>query len=58
MAMRKFYACSKSNAGDSSTTTVTCDGTKSFTADVFPIFQNSCAISGCHAAGSENGPAR
>jgi len=35
-----------------------CSGpTKSFATDVSPIFQTSCAInSGCHAAGSRNGP--
>ena len=52
-----LYACSKSNAGgDGTVTTPTCDGTKSFTSDVLPIFQSSCAISGCHATGSVNGP--
>jgi hypothetical protein len=51
-----LYACSKSNAGGGTITTPTCEGTKSFAADVNPIFQSSCAISGCHAAGSFNGP--
>ena len=27
-----------------------------FSADVNPIIQNSCAISGCHGSGSSNGP--
>jgi hypothetical protein len=35
----------------------TCDGVNaSFAADVNPIIQSSCAKSGCHAAGSSNGP--
>src|SRR2546421_6996200 len=46
-------ACSKTN---SSSTTTNCSGTQSFTTDVSPIFQSSCAISGCHASGSSNGP--
>jgi len=50
------YACSKSNAGGGTMTTPTCDGTKSFITDVNPIIQSTCAISGCHAAGSFNGP--
>ena len=35
-----------------------CSGpAKSFATDVSPVFQTSCAInSGCHAAGSGNGP--
>ncbi len=49
-----LYACSKTNTGMDFTPT--CDGTKSFTNDVLPIFQSNCAISGCHAAGSNNGP--
>jgi hypothetical protein len=53
-----FYACSKSNGGDGGGTMVTptCTETKSFATDVNPIFQNTCAIAGCHAAGSFNGP--
>jgi len=27
-----------------------------FSADVNPIIQNNCAISGCHGSGSNNGP--
>jgi len=59
IAVGAFYACSKSNAGGNNgggTITPTCNGTKSFAADVNPIIQSSCAISGCHAAGSFNGP--
>lgn len=29
---------------------------KAFAADVNPIVQSVCAVSGCHAAGSSNGP--
>lgn len=29
---------------------------KAFAADVNPIIQSVCAVSGCHAAGSTNGP--
>ena len=46
-------ACSKSNSG---TNTVDCSVTKTFAADVNPVIQSSCAISGCHASGSSNGP--
>ena len=59
IAAGTLYACSKSNAGGSGGGTVitpTCNGTKSFASDVSPIIQSSCAISGCHAAGSVNGP--
>ena len=60
IAAGALYACSKSNAGGSTgggtIMTPTCTGTKSFAADVNPIIQNSCAISGCHASGSFNGP--
>src|SRR5580765_2641990 len=51
-----MYACSKSSGGGEVITTPTCTGTQSFTNDVNPIIQASCAISGCHAAGSFNGP--
>ena|SRR5436190_20621980 len=51
-----LYGCSKSNAGGGTITTPTCEGTKSFATDVNPIIQSTCAISGCHAAGSFNGP--
>ena len=29
---------------------------KAFAANVSPLIQSSCAIAGCHAAGSSNGP--
>ena len=35
----------------------TCEGVgASFTADVNPIIQSNCAVSGCHGLGSTNGP--
>jgi hypothetical protein len=35
----------------------TCDGAAtSYTAHVQPIIQSVCAVSGCHATGSTNGP--
>jgi hypothetical protein len=50
-----IVACSKSNDSNSSATD--CSGTaKSFSTDVDPIVQSYCAVSGCHAAGSTNGP--
>jgi hypothetical protein len=52
-----ILSCSKDSSGGGNTTldcnTVT---NKAFTADVSPIIQSSCAISGCHASGSTNGP--
>lgn len=47
---------STSNGGGGNYTP-SCTGTaKSFSADVFPIFQNVCSASGCHNSGSSNGP--
>lgn len=62
-----LIACSKSGSnmttstsstGSTNTTTIDCSGAaKSFSSDVAPIIQTSCAIgSGCHASGSINGP--
>jgi hypothetical protein len=54
-----LYGCSKTNGGGGGGGTIftpTCTGTESFSADVSPIIQSSCAISGCHAVGSNNGP--
>jgi len=50
-----LYACSKST---DPATTADCSGTaKSFSTDVNPIIQATCAInSGCHGSGSNNGP--
>ena len=51
-----FYACTKDTA-PTAPTTGDCDSTpKSFSTDVNPVIQASCALSGCHAAGSNNGP--
>lgn len=55
-----ILACSKSSdsgSNNNNPTTLDCSTVpKTFTSDAAPIFQNSCAISGCHAAGSANGP--
>lgn len=51
--------CSKDNGGGGGgSTTVNCATVtnKAFAADVNPIIQASCALAGCHAAGSSNGP--
>lgn len=51
-----IVSCSKSGSSNGSTT-VDCSGSaKSYTSDVNPIIQSYCAVSGCHAAGSSNGP--
>ncbi|MBL7733415.1 MAG: hypothetical protein JNM88_19765 [Chitinophagaceae bacterium] len=51
-------SCSKDGGGGGGTTTVDCStvSNKAFAADVNPIIQSTCAISGCHASGSTNGP--
>ena len=53
-------SCSKSGGGGSGGVGATVDcstvSNKAFAADVFPIIQASCNISGCHATGSFNGP--
>ncbi|HEX6333099.1 MAG TPA: hypothetical protein VFZ78_02670 [Flavisolibacter sp.] len=46
--------CSKSN--DPVGTGLDCSTPKSFANDVNPIIQSSCALTGCHASGSNNGP--
>jgi len=57
-----LFACSKSVSNKtnntSGTTSIDCSGTaKTFSSDVSPIIQSSCATgSNCHAAGSNNGP--
>lgn len=54
-----LYSCSKDkNSGGSTPFTVDCTTitNKAFAANVSPIIQSSCAISGCHASGSTNGP--
>ena len=51
-----FCACKKQAANDSGNS-VDCSGpAKSFATEVHPIIQASCARSGCHGAGSSNGP--
>lgn len=55
------FSCKKdsSNVGTSvGGTTVDCSTVpnKAFAADVNPIIQSRCNISGCHASGSTNGP--
>jgi len=38
-------------------TAIDCSGVSlSFTDEVFPVIQSSCVKSGCHGAGSNNGP--
>lgn len=51
--------CSKDNdGGGGGGASVDCATVtnKAFAANISPIIQASCAISGCHAAGSSNGP--
>ncbi len=58
-------SCKKDNGGTGTgggggggSTTVDCSTVtnKAFAANVNPIIQASCNVSGCHAAGSSNGP--
>ncbi len=59
MAALIIVSCSKSNGGGGGSNNppaVTCSGTKSFSSDVNPIIQSTCAIPTCHNAGSINGP--
>lgn len=54
-----LMACSKSsgNGGGGGGGTLNCSTvSKSFSADINPIVQAFCNTSGCHAAGSLNGP--
>jgi hypothetical protein len=56
-----LVACSKSTMNSTTSgnsTSIDCTGiTKSFSLDVKPIIQSSCATgSNCHATGSNNGP--
>jgi len=56
-AITVFAACSKSNdGGGNGGGTNNCTTTKSFASDINPTIQSTCAVSGCHAAGSTNGP--
>jgi len=48
-------SCTKNNSGG--TIAIDCNSAlKSFSANVQPITSTRCAISGCHASGSTNGP--
>ena len=50
-----FLSCSKSS--DSPPANTNCNTTKTYSMDVSPIIQSTCAISsGCHAVGSNSGP--
>lgn len=49
-------SCSKDNDGGGGTTLDCTPVPKSYTTDVNPIVQSRCAIAGCHASGSGNGP--
>lgn len=52
-----IISCTKNNVANNNTNdNITCTGTKSFSSDVNPIIQSVCAVSGCHNAGSTNGP--
>lgn len=52
-----FVSCEKTtNGGGNSNTDCSNNTTKSFSAHVSPIIQNNCTQSGCHGAGSTNGP--
>jgi hypothetical protein len=50
-------SCSKSGTTGGGGTTLDCSTVtnKAFAANVNPIIQSSCAIAGCHEAGSSNG---
>jgi hypothetical protein len=52
-----IFSCSK-DGSKNGTTTVDCSTitNKAFAADVNPIIQGTCNLSGCHASGSFNGP--
>lgn len=59
LSVLTISSCSKSSGGGGGgTTTVNCANVtnKAFAADVSPIIQSVCGVSGCHAAGSSNGP--
>lgn len=69
LAVCFVYSCKKSGGTDTGgggnggggggggTYTPNCTGAAiQFSANVLPIIQSSCAVSGCHNAGSPNGP--
>jgi len=50
-------ACTKQKGTNTAPESMDCNGIDSrFAAKVFPIIQGNCAIAGCHASGSNNGP--
>lgn len=53
-----FSQCSKDKNTNNSNFTVDCSTVtnKAFAANISPLIQSRCAISGCHASGSGNGP--
>src|SRR5512146_2208988 len=55
MVVFVLFACKKSQ--DKSSASDVCSGpAKTFSSDVDPVIQASCALAGCHATGSTNGP--
>lgn len=57
LAVFTTISCSKSGTGNGGTS-LDCNtvANKAFSVDVSPVIQASCAITGCHEAGSFNGP--
>jgi hypothetical protein len=53
-----IVSCSKSSpaAAEAMNSSLDCSVPKTFSADAAPVFQAKCALSGCHGAGSSNGP--
>ena len=54
-----FSQCSKNNNNNNNNNfSVNCSTVtnKAFAANISPLIQSRCAISGCHASGSGNGP--
>lgn len=51
-----IVACSKGSPTSPMNSSVACSVPKTFSADAAPVFQAKCALSGCHGAGSSNGP--
>jgi len=51
-----LFACKKDSNNDSNDTVDCSTITTTFSGTVSPLISTSCAKSGCHAAGSTNGP--
>jgi hypothetical protein len=53
-----IVSCSKSSptASNPMNSSLDCSVPKTFAANAAPVFQAKCALSGCHGAGSSNGP--